>query len=147
MKIAFLFIIAYSCSGLHPAECPFLASKAIFHTIRHTDFGAQVGQTLRQSDNELMHQVIAEQRFQNETVVNDAVNNKFFPAFQDQYQKYYALQALRHGQGGITDQQIGGLAIQRVAVGAIAQGADDDQAQGASPRAAAPEGREREFYS
>ena len=56
------------------------------------DFGAQVGQTLQQSGNELMHQAIAEQRFQNETVVNDAVNNKFFPAFQDQYQKYYALQ-------------------------------------------------------
>ncbi|MDR3567001.1 MAG: transglycosylase SLT domain-containing protein [Syntrophobacteraceae bacterium] len=56
------------------------------------DFGARVGQTLEQSGNELMHQAVAQQQFQNETAVNDVINNKFFPAFQDQYQKYYALQ-------------------------------------------------------
>jgi hypothetical protein len=56
------------------------------------DFGAQVGQTLQKSGNELMRQAVAQQQFQNETVVNDVINNKFFPAFQDRYQKYYALQ-------------------------------------------------------
>ncbi len=56
------------------------------------DFGAQVGQTLSQGSNELMQQADLRQQLNNETTVNDTINNKFFPAFQDAYQKYYALQ-------------------------------------------------------
>ncbi|MGC8492421.1 MAG: hypothetical protein ACP5SH_11840, partial [Syntrophobacteraceae bacterium] len=56
------------------------------------DFGAQVGQTLSQGSNELMRQADLRQQLNNETAVNDTINNNFFPAFQDAYQKYYALQ-------------------------------------------------------
>jgi hypothetical protein len=56
------------------------------------DFGAQIGQTLQQAGGETMQNALARQQLQNETTVNDVINNEFFPAFQDQYQKYYALQ-------------------------------------------------------
>ncbi len=56
------------------------------------DFGAQVGQTLSQSSNDLMRQADQRQQLDNETAVNNTINNDFFPAFQDAYQKYYALQ-------------------------------------------------------
>lgn len=56
------------------------------------DFGAQVGQTLEQAGSGMMQNALSRQQFQNETTVNDVINNKFFPAFQDQYQKYYTLQ-------------------------------------------------------
>lgn len=56
------------------------------------DFGGQVGATLQQASGQEMQQAVQRQQLENETVVNDTINNKFFPAFQDQYQKYYALQ-------------------------------------------------------
>jgi hypothetical protein len=56
------------------------------------DFGGQVGATLTQASNQEMQQALQRQQLANETAVNDTINNKFFPAFQEQYQKYYALQ-------------------------------------------------------
>jgi hypothetical protein len=56
------------------------------------DFGAQAGQALQQDSGELWQQAVVHQQLANETQVNDVINNKFFPAFQDMYQKYYSLQ-------------------------------------------------------
>jgi hypothetical protein len=56
------------------------------------DFGAQVGATLSQASNDEMQLALRQQNFNNETAVNDTVNNKFFPAFNQMYQKYYSLQ-------------------------------------------------------
>ncbi len=57
-----------------------------------SDFGGQVAQGLNQDSNQLMQQAQVKQQLANETNVNDVINNKFFPAFQAQYQKYYSLQ-------------------------------------------------------
>ncbi len=56
------------------------------------DFGAQAAQGLNQDSNQLFQQAEVKQQLANETQVNDVINNKFFPAFQDMYQKYYSLQ-------------------------------------------------------
>lgn len=56
------------------------------------DFGGQVGATLQQASGQEMQLAQQEQRLNNETAVNDVINNELFPAFQSMYQKYYSLQ-------------------------------------------------------
>ena len=56
------------------------------------DFGAQVGQTLRQIGNEAGQQAILRQQSANETAANDTYATQFLPAFQKLYGDFYALQ-------------------------------------------------------
>ena len=56
------------------------------------DFGGQVGAVLQETGSQLMQQALLRQPLNNESAVNDVINQKFFPAFQERYRQYYALQ-------------------------------------------------------